>query len=68
MEEYIPSYCTRCAQLRWQRFIGKPCQFCGDTTFVVGVRPPPTYTQYDRRELKRLCVAAGKKEGVGGKP
>lgn len=54
-EPYNPTWCERCHQLQWNDFIGKPCQFCGHLTFTQ-LRPVPTFSQIDKRTLKKLDI------------
>lgn len=64
MEEYIGTYCTRCAQLQWHAHIGKGCEFCGSTIFA-NVRPKPFFTRIDKRILGRLDIPADKDSPKG---
>jgi hypothetical protein len=61
--DYVATYCCRCAQLQWHDFIGKPCQFCGSTMFA-NVRPPPTFSQIDKRQLKTLKIPTNEKDAT----
>lgn len=56
MDDYVATYCVRCAQLQWHNFIGKPCQFCGNCVFA-NVRPAPTFSQSDAKFLKSIKTA-----------
>jgi hypothetical protein len=59
MDDYIGTYCTKCAQLQTNDFIGKPCRYCGGCVFA-NVRPRPQFVESDVRFLKALHIPVEK--------
>jgi len=55
VDDYYPVYCCLCAQLQFHDWRGRPCQFCGGTTFA-NVRPPPMFSAIDAKYLRTLDI------------